>query len=953
MFFSLSLSVGELHLKLTPSVQSSSASSSSSFKHESPIVSIKRRRHRHIRLNESIEGCVAQDAAAASKDIDSDCIIQNEDNCDDGIQHFGDDDDEDIVADLSHFSGTLCISKIRDITADKETVVKEVDAVNNDPSPSDLIVNRGVAKSHNDVKNHAGGSPSKEYIPSLSSIDEDDGDTTQETVKNVSFKENTAGEVANEEVTFNINLPNVMDGDVGEEDEFKEREFEVNLEHRHQRQEKDETPLAGPLRPHGRSRAHPRRDGLRRNAGVSSLQPFTNLTRLRTAADLDLGGTTPLHTACASNKASLSSLRSILKSHPTFASTRDAFGRLPIHIFARNEAFSRISFRGSTAGPDANYPDSNNAEQFLGELFDASPRSVTLPDFEDKMIPFLSAIVEWTKIIHAYAALTRFEWRATLRQSMINPSTQISIKNIADAHLIFFIPQDVSVTPFVIWSLQMLSFLLDRCNRKRDDYYLATIRDTIIKNVSSIPLFCKSILLIDSNRDLERITSLSIVRNSFLNKNAIGPWIVAMLNGPRYSQQRMLQYLQLISKVTFHDLIGIKHGAGNGDSWQRSQSDIDDFTRIRRETFEAVADLPGIIFALRILSAGNLERAATTNVVQYLLNKKMGSLVLLYNVFFEALVLVVLILSFRLSVDVAVFLDGTFISPFVLVFIASIFFLSREVLTIISVGSLSRRQVYRYFSDFWVLIELMAVVLAFSFTIMLKVQGKKDVSTVALAFTTLLLGLKFIGFLKTINRELATFVIAFSKIMKDIKWFTLLLIIALLMFAEIVHGIYIISPELCDDSSTNSETKFCNANVLHSYFRIYSMAVGDIELENFTQTPLISVAYIVFTFFIIIVLLTILIAIVSDSYSKSVLKSDGLFGRARVEYVAKHLARGELLSLETEGEDVRKNCEIIFKRLLAWVFFIVEVCVFVSVGILLVLITTKLSELKDEYGVRK
>eukprot|EP00957_Ditylum_brightwellii_P188880 14377658-Ditylum_brightwellii.AAC.1 len=113
------------------------------------------------------------------------------------------------------------------------------------------------------------------------------------------------------------------------------------------------------------------------------------------------------------------------------------------------------------------------------------------------------------------------------------------------------------------------------------------------------------------------------------------------------------------------------------------------------------------------------------------------------------------------------------------------------------------------------------------------------------------------------------------------------------------------------------------------------MAVGDIELENFMQTALVVFVYVVFTFFIIIVLLTILIAIVSDSYSKSVLKSDGLFGRARVEYVAKHLARGELLSLEMEGENVMENCKIILKRLFAWIVAIVAVCVAVLVGIFL------------------
>eukprot|EP00957_Ditylum_brightwellii_P195586 14903087-Ditylum_brightwellii.AAC.1 len=88
------------------------------------------------------------------------------------------------------------------------------------------MINKGVTRSHNGDKNFAGVLPSEEYKPSVTSIIEDDVGITQETVNKVALKENTAGEVANEEVTFNINLPNVMDEDVGEEDEFKEREFE-------------------------------------------------------------------------------------------------------------------------------------------------------------------------------------------------------------------------------------------------------------------------------------------------------------------------------------------------------------------------------------------------------------------------------------------------------------------------------------------------------------------------------------------------------------------------------------------------------------------------------------------------------------------------------------------------------------------------------------------------------
>ena len=67
---------------------------------------------------------------------------------------------------------------------------------------------------------------------------------------------------------------------------------------------------------------------------------------------------------------------------------------------------------------------------------------------------------------------------------------------------------------------------------------------------------------------------------------------------------------------------------------------------------------------------------------------------------------------------------------------------------------------------------------------------------------------------------------------------------------------------------------------------MYSVLLGDWGLfdreEDFDSKPTALIAFVVFSFFIAIVLLNVLIAIISDSYKKCLYRSRHLFGRSRV-----------------------------------------------------------------------
>ena len=88
------------------------------------------------------------------------------------------------------------------------------------------------------------------------------------------------------------------------------------------------------------------------------------------------------------------------------------------------------------------------------------------------------------------------------------------------------------------------------------------------------------------------------------------------------------------------------------------------------------------------------------------------------------------------------------------------------------------------------------------------------------------------------------------------------------------------------------------------YLKTYTILLGDFgnfERENFA-TVFGVILIVVFTFMVVIVLLNVLIAIVSDSYEKCLIRSQSLFGRARVMLIAELASFQNLLRAETRKD---------------------------------------------------
>jgi hypothetical protein len=152
-----------------------------------------------------------------------------------------------------------------------------------------------------------------------------------------------------------------------------------------------------------------------------------------------------------------------------------------------------------------------------------------------------------------------------------------------------------------------------------------------------------------------------------------------------------------------------------------------------------------------------------------------------------------------------------------------------------------------------------------------------------LAVTTGLLWLRVLSFLKAINIQLATFILAIVTITKDIMFFCVILLALVVSFSQMMFTL--IAPSEC--ASSGSEASECNQSdyLLNSYIMLLG-DFGNFERESFTTgfSVFLLVAY---SFLVTVILMNVLIAIASDSYEKCLLKSQKLFGRARVYFLAK------------------------------------------------------------------
>lgn len=154
------------------------------------------------------------------------------------------------------------------------------------------------------------------------------------------------------------------------------------------------------------------------------------------------------------------------------------------------------------------------------------------------------------------------------------------------------------------------------------------------------------------------------------------------------------------------------------------------------------------------------------------------------------------------------------------------------------------------------------------------------------------------------------------QITKDILWFLLILLALVASFAQMFYTLLL--PASCaanlTDAESGSDQDQCSQ--AEYYLKVYTVLLGDFghfDREDFSTV--FSVGLIVFfSFMIVVVLLNVLIAIVSDSYEKCLVRSQCLFGRARVMLVSELVSFQNLLRSNSDEAHQQVSIVSIFTQ---------------------------------------
>mmetsp|Transcript_13004 Transcript_13004/g.19222 ORF Transcript_13004/g.19222 Transcript_13004/m.19222 type:complete len:867 (-) Transcript_13004:575-3175(-) len=466
---------------------------------------------------------------------------------------------------------------------------------------------------------------------------------------------------------------------------------------------------------------------------------------------------------------------------------------------------------------------------------------------------------------------------------------------------------------------------------------------TIVDSLAQVPSFMKTVLLIHRKVDRRRILSYKIVRRVMFSPFSIylsitdlpdedffddyasfvssmqgstlmtageekkKSWLVYMLEAEYHPTKEIaVDYLELLSELAVVDF-KIDEGANP------TPVDVDMFQKSRDKIFSEVEGLKFLVPTMILLKDSEKERATTTAIIQRVLDNAIvqpfGITILFCDLIFNLFMLFGWrSVSFRL---LDVYVDGRSFPNHLQLFGESMFFIStiyfswRLIGEMLSTAIISWRVFKGNLLSTWTLINVISIVMAFvSFSLIMYNHESAVYSFGWFNFFSLLTGflwLKLLNFLKNMNSTLAAFMLAIEQVLKDVLILVLILFVVTIAFGDMIYTIAKRHPKICppDQDPDEDANPFCDLG--SGYLNVFTQILGQFNYPNlFVNHPFLISLFITMVIFGAVIFLNILIAVVSDSYSKSCEKSARLFGRARLRIVSKidalqHIIQGKWL----------------------------------------------------------
>mmetsp|Transcript_9104 Transcript_9104/g.13140 ORF Transcript_9104/g.13140 Transcript_9104/m.13140 type:complete len:837 (-) Transcript_9104:121-2631(-) len=170
--------------------------------------------------------------------------------------------------------------------------------------------------------------------------------------------------------------------------------------------------------------------------------------------------------------------------------------------------------------------------------------------------------------------------------------------------------------------------------------------------------------------------------------------------------------------------------------------------------------------------------------------------------------------------------------------------------------------------------------------------------------TTIFIWTNALTLLRSTFISLGSFVNGILRIAQVLVPFLMVSLFVLLLFGE-VFVLGSLNSEVCQQSFHNT-TDFCTFG--NSLYTTYGQFVGGIELEDYDESSLMKILSGVFGLIVGIILLNVVIAIVSESWTGAVVESKEVFWHARMEFLM-------LSKLPTEESSLDKFLQGIDDRL--------------------------------------
>ena len=427
-----------------------------------------------------------------------------------------------------------------------------------------------------------------------------------------------------------------------------------------------------------------------------------------------------LHEACDSPFATTIELEDALHYHPEAVSKQDQDGRLPLHILASN---IELIGQGGEAGREM-------ATNFAKKLMKAYPNGVLTADNAGH-IPFTDTIQQWIEWTYesdkgndkasvqaseksaksskklASRLLSKMKERSERRK---NPSGHVARMEshveggtLAGGSLKKF--PLAEITEEVDWCFDMLSVGMDLSGGKTASGVSRPLlsykkqlldRERLAAEIASIPLLLKTIFLLESNTARHRILKTSIVRRVILSPESVGPWVTSMLRYRPIPSRLAVDYFELISNVSVEDYIG--------DFRKPSPGDFEEFRSARETVYDEVMELGGTIPSLVVLDEKEIERAASTRAIYYVMSKSLTQPLVVALVVTDFVMQITLMLAFRGFVrdeETARVSQELYIGGNQVIIIIGCYLLFREIMNVIALARISLRVLVRHITDPW------------------------------------------------------------------------------------------------------------------------------------------------------------------------------------------------------------------------------------------------------------